>query len=651
MEVDAARAPSSRTRTAEGHQPVALTAWERLAARFERRLWVVERAASAWLDRALETTEQTEAVEAAATVATWLGRLGFGPAADLARSMVSVLAAAPSDRGDAIALIDLVDELRLLLATAPTDIAFDGPTQATCLIVGQPSTLIDSVIWVAAATGLDPIHSPQGLDKLPGTGIDVVAVLGRQDGHRDEPGQGLDTAVARGLRQRYAAVPMVAVVEGPGVEYRTALSRVATTVLDHQATPQEVVDEILLQHALAGHEPTVAVHRGPPGASKALEARGLDVIRPQSDGELISALLDRRADAVMLPATIERVDRLALIGLIRSHPTLRSSVVVVGTDDNDPVAATRFYRAGADQVIEPEVGTDELAARLKASLGVRALSRPRTEGRLSSQIGGWGATRSLIDRLLVASQRQGQVSSLAVMARADDQGPDAAVVRESLGREFREGDVVAMNPSGQVVVILRGAPRRVGVGRLSDAVVRHGLGDTYRVGVAEFPYDGRSVDALVASCEEAMGRAAELGGPEVVPTDWRPVDERAADVAVIDGDETLAVAVEVALQRSGLRTTHFNDGVLALDYLVGSQRNPLPRLLLLEFDPPGIEGLQLLRRLNEGGVLNSLQVLMFSARTQEASLRQAFDLGAIDVLRKPFPATLLVQRITRTLRS
>jgi DNA-binding response OmpR family regulator len=167
--------------------------------------------------------------------------------------------------------------------------------------------------------------------------------------------------------------------------------------------------------------------------------------------------------------------------------------------------------------------------------------------------------------------------------------------------------------------------------------------------VSEFPYDGKNVEDLVRAAEEAVVRSRDAGGPMAVATDWRPEQEQAPDVAIIDPDATLASVLAVALERQGLRAIHFQDGGEALDQLVGPNRRPLPRVVLLEFDTPGVEGLQLLRRLGEDGALSRLRVLMLTARTQESDLRRAFELGAVDVVKKPFPAALMMQRLRRTL--
>ena len=47
------------------------------------------------------------------------------------------------------------------------------------------------------------------------------------------------------------------------------------------------------------------------------------------------------------------------------------------------------------------------------------------------------------------------------------------------------------------------------------------------------------------------------------------------------------------------------------------------------------------------GALAKMRVLMVSSRQRESDLRHAFDLGADDVIKKPFPPVLLLQRLGR----
>lgn len=73
----------------------------------------------------------------------------------------------------------------------------------------------------------------------------------------------------------------------------------------------------------------------------------------------------------------------------------------------------------------------------------------------------------------------------------------------------------------------------------------------------------------------------------------------------------------------------------------------LPRVLLVETDLGGVDGLTLLRGLQPLGVLAHMEVVVMSARSSETDIAAALDLGAVDVVRKPLSTTLLVHRISR----
>jgi DNA-binding response OmpR family regulator len=620
-----------------------LDAWDRIAARLERHFQAIELAASVRLDRTLSVDELQDAATNASTIALWLGRLGFGAAADLGRTLASTFGNPDFGTGDAVDAASVVDELRTLLKDAPSDLPAPTEDDITVLVIGKPTARVDSVVWAAAGTGLQPHHSFDGIEAMPDDQPDVAVVF--CESHGDD----VDTIVVEGLTQRIPETPVIAIVEEPTVGQRLALGTMAAAVLEATVAPWIVVDELIVQHHKASREPVVALYGAADPLTGELATRGLTTIAVDNAELLVSALGEKRAQGVLVPGSVARSEAIALTRLVRTHPDLRSLLVVVQPPDDDPVTPIRYYRAGADDVVDRSTGVDELAARVKAGLVRRSGFQPSSDPGSAWRPRGWASARSLIDRLLVGSQRQSQVSSLAVMMRRPGAVEGPPTEHELLGREFREGDVVALSPSGTVVVALRGAPRRVAVTRMNDALARHGLAATHRVGVAEFPYDGRTVDDLAHAGEDAVARAEELDGPSVVATDWQPEAERAPDVAIVDPDQTLISVIEVTLKRADLRPIHFEDGILALDYLLGPERNPMPRVLLLEFDTPGVEGLQVLRRLRDGGVLNRLRVLMLSARMRETDIRQAFELGAVDVIHKPFPATILMQRLHRTL--
>jgi DNA-binding response OmpR family regulator len=72
---------------------------------------------------------------------------------------------------------------------------------------------------------------------------------------------------------------------------------------------------------------------------------------------------------------------------------------------------------------------------------------------------------------------------------------------------------------------------------------------------------------------------------------------------------------------------------------------------MMELDLMGIDGLQLLRRLRDAGVMGGLRVLVLTARIRESELLDALSLGASDIVTKPFSPGLLVHRLRRVMES
>jgi two-component system KDP operon response regulator KdpE len=73
----------------------------------------------------------------------------------------------------------------------------------------------------------------------------------------------------------------------------------------------------------------------------------------------------------------------------------------------------------------------------------------------------------------------------------------------------------------------------------------------------------------------------------------------------------------------------------------------MPDVLLLDLMLPGIDGLEVCRRVRER---SSVPIIVLSARGEESMKVQALDLGADDYLTKPFGAEELLARIRVALR-
>jgi CheY-like chemotaxis protein len=83
------------------------------------------------------------------------------------------------------------------------------------------------------------------------------------------------------------------------------------------------------------------------------------------------------------------------------------------------------------------------------------------------------------------------------------------------------------------------------------------------------------------------------------------------------------------------------DGTQALDYLFRAAEGSagggaaLPELVLLDIKLPGIDGLEVLRRLRQDPRTRRLPVVMLTSSVEESDRLASYDLGANSYVRKP----------------
>lgn len=117
-----------------------------------------------------------------------------------------------------------------------------------------------------------------------------------------------------------------------------------------------------------------------------------------------------------------------------------------------------------------------------------------------------------------------------------------------------------------------------------------------------------------------------------------------ARIMVVDDDRRLAATIRRALAYEGYRVTLAEDGQSALR----AARDASPDLVVLDVMLPGMDGIEVCRRLREGS--ESLPILMLTARDSIGDRVTGLDSGADDYLVKPFAYDELVARVRALLR-
>lgn len=116
-----------------------------------------------------------------------------------------------------------------------------------------------------------------------------------------------------------------------------------------------------------------------------------------------------------------------------------------------------------------------------------------------------------------------------------------------------------------------------------------------------------------------------------------------ARVLVVEDDPTVAEVVVRYLEREGFEVESVGNGREALERAGQS----LPDLVVLDLMLPGLDGLEVCRRLR---AVAPIPVIMLTARGEESDRVLGLELGADDYVSKPFSPRELTARVKSVLR-
>jgi len=120
---------------------------------------------------------------------------------------------------------------------------------------------------------------------------------------------------------------------------------------------------------------------------------------------------------------------------------------------------------------------------------------------------------------------------------------------------------------------------------------------------------------------------------------------RAMTILVVDDERAVRESLRRALELEGYGVELAEDGEQALRRLA---LEPPPDVVVLDVLMPGVDGLEVCRRVRQSG--SSVPVLMLTARTEVDSRVAGLDAGADDYLPKPFALAELLARLRALLR-
>jgi phosphate regulon transcriptional regulator PhoB len=119
-----------------------------------------------------------------------------------------------------------------------------------------------------------------------------------------------------------------------------------------------------------------------------------------------------------------------------------------------------------------------------------------------------------------------------------------------------------------------------------------------------------------------------------------------SEVLVVEDESDIRRLIVHHLERDGFRCRAVGSGSDALTAV----RDAVPDLIVLDIMLPGMDGLEVCRRLRSDRAAGTVPIIMLTAKTEEVDRVVGLELGADDYIAKPFSPKELVARVRAVLR-
>ena len=117
-------------------------------------------------------------------------------------------------------------------------------------------------------------------------------------------------------------------------------------------------------------------------------------------------------------------------------------------------------------------------------------------------------------------------------------------------------------------------------------------------------------------------------------------------VLIVEDEEDILALLHYNLIKAGYNAECASHGEEALEAIAAK----IPDLILLDLMLPGIDGMEICRRLRDDETTHDIPIIMLTARGEEEDVVRGLELGADDYVTKPFSIKVLLARVQTVLR-
>ena len=647
--------------------------WEKFRGATLDRVGAIEGAVRALAAGELGVEQRRDAEREAHRLAGAVGTFGFPRGSEIAREIETILQGEGriGEEG-ASRLGELVKELRAELERAAP--ASPAETRARLLVIDRDALFTRQIVSEAEGRGITVrvVDGP----------VDAAAALSTE--HPDAIV--LDPSFSQGesglrllaeITTRAPSRPVIVASTAASLTDRVEAARFgARAYFQKPASPVSVVDaalRALRRTTTVGRVLTVDDDpRILESVRGLLEPTGLEVVALDDPRNFWEVLETVRPDLLLLDVDMPEVSGVELCRVVRNDARWATLPVIFLTARTDAETLHAVFAAGADDfVAKPMVGP-ELTTRINNRLERVRLYRLLADTDALTGVANRRRSAEAITELIESATHDEQPVALGMIdldffKGINDRFGHAAGddvlrrVANGLRNALRAEDVVGRWGGEEFVVAARGVDKALLAHRISGVLdtlraerVHSGketLPLTFSAGVAGFPEDGATLDEVCRAADLALYQAKAHGRQKVVKAGSTsyPGAEATVDVVLVEDDVVLGEALVQAVSEAGYSMHWIQDGNGAVDKLVGPEPAIRARLLLLDLNLPGQDGLVVLQKLSRTGITRDTSVVMLTSRTTRQSVVRSLHLGAVDYIAKPVAIETVIARARQAL--
>jgi len=123
-------------------------------------------------------------------------------------------------------------------------------------------------------------------------------------------------------------------------------------------------------------------------------------------------------------------------------------------------------------------------------------------------------------------------------------------------------------------------------------------------------------------------------------------EEQRQTILIIEDEIDIQEMISFNLRQEGYRVFCSSSGEDGLE----KAKSKTPHLIVLDLMLPGLNGLEICRRIRKDSDLDEVKIIMLTAKSEESDVVLGLELGADDYVTKPFSNKILLARIHSLLR-